>query len=179
MKDSEIIDRIKKGDESAAKYLYSKHFKMMRRLIMKNSGTEHDAKDIYQDAIIVFWEKVTSGNLILSSKISTYLYSVCQNLWRKELDRRKRLSSEEVESSVTLDLDQSERVNAIKICMGKLSETCQEVLQLYYFDNLSMSDIADKLNFSNADTAKSKKYKCKKELDKMVLSIYNASDFLD
>lgn len=179
MKDQEIIERIKKGDESAAEYLYKQHFSMMSRLIKKNSGSEDDAKDIYQDAIIVFWEKITSGDFVLSSKISTYLYSVCFNLWRKELERRKKLSSQEVEGSVELDTNTEERVQAIRRCIDKLSETCQSVLKLYYFDNLQMSEIAQKLNFSNADTAKTKKYKCKKELDKLVLSIYKPSDFLD
>jgi hypothetical protein len=42
-----------------------------------------------------------------------------------------------------------------------------------------MNDIAEKLNFSNTDTAKTKKYKCKKRLDQLVKSIYKASDFLD
>ena len=52
-------------------------------------------------------------------------------------------------------------------------------LMLYYFDGLSMTDIAKQLGFANADTAKTKKYKCKKRLDQLVKSIYKASDFLD
>lgn len=179
MKDSEVIDRIKKGDDSAAEFLYEKHYRMMVRLIVKNSGTENDAQDIYQDAIIVFWEKVTSGNLVLTSKISTYLYSICNNLWRKELERRRRLSSEEADKPVEMDISKDERISSIHECINKLSDTCQKVLKFYYFDNMSMSDIAERLDFSNADTAKTKKYKCKKELDKMVLSNYSASDFLD
>jgi hypothetical protein len=42
-----------------------------------------------------------------------------------------------------------------------------------------MTEIAEKLDFSSSDTAKTKKYKCKKELDQLVLSMYKASDFLD
>lgn len=179
MKDSEVIEKIKNGDDSAAEFLYKKYYRMMVRLIVKNSGTENDAQDIYQDAIIVFWEKVTSGNLVLTSKISTYLYSICNNLWKKELARRRRLSSEEADKPVEMDVTRDERIGSIHKCINKLSDTCQKVLKLYYFDNMSMSDIAEKLNFSNADTAKTKKYKCKKELDKMVLSSYSASDFLD
>ena len=179
MRDSEVIDRIKKGDDLAAEFLYKKHYNMMVRLVVKNSGSEDDAKDIYQDAIIVFWEKVASGNFVLSSKISTYLYSICNNLWRKELERRKRLSSEEADKPTHMDVSKDERISAIHECINKLSETCQKVLKLYYFDNMSMSDIASKLQFSNADTAKTKKYKCKKDLDKMVLANYKAADFLD
>ncbi len=49
----------------------------------------------------------------------------------------------------------------------------------YYFDGLSMQDIADKLGFANTNTAKTKKYKCKKKLDELVKSRYTESDFLD
>ena len=34
---------------------------------------------MYQDALIVFWQKAISGNLKITAKISTYLYSICKN----------------------------------------------------------------------------------------------------
>ena len=61
----------------------------------------------------------------------------------------------------------------------QLGDTCRKVLSYYYFDNMSMTEIAEKLGFANADTAKTKKYKCKKELDNMIKSRYTASDFMD
>ena len=99
MKDNEIIERIKVGDERSLDYLYEKYYGMMTELVMRNSGTEDEAKDVYQDALIVFWQKVKNDQLVLTSKISTYIYSICQNLWRKELDRKKRLSNEESDGS--------------------------------------------------------------------------------
>lgn len=179
MKDHEIIEKIEKGDERAIDYLYEKHYKMMAKLVLRNSGSEDEAKDIYQDALVVFWQKVASKNLVLTSKISTYLYSICQNLWRKELDRKKRLSSEEKDEGFTPDTERKERIEIINKCINSLGDTCKKVLTYYYFDEMSMTDIAEKLGFANADTAKTKKYKCKKELDKVVKARYSASDFLD
>lgn len=179
MKDEVVIEKIKKGDESAIEYLYKKYYRMMINLVQKNNGTEDEAKDIYQDALVVFWEKVASGDFVLSSKISTYLYSVCTNLWRKELERKKKTVSEEHDVAVHVNYGSNEQIEAIHSCIAKMSDTCQKVLTMYYFDRISMAEIAEKLGFSNSDTAKTKKYKCKKELDSLVLSIYKASDFLD
>lgn len=179
MKDNEIIERIESGDERALDVLYQKYYKMMVKLVTRNSGTEQEAQDIFQEALIVFWQKVTSKQFTLTSKISTYLYSICQNLWRKELDRKKRHSNEEKDVPQYRDDDQKERVAIVNQCIKDLGETCQQVLLLYYFDGLSMTDIAKQLGFANADTAKTKKYKCKKELDKLMKSRYSASDFLD
>ena len=76
MKDSDILAKIRQGDESALDYLYKKNYKMMTKMVINNSGSEDEAKDIYQEALIVFWQKAVSGNLVLSSKISTFIYSI-------------------------------------------------------------------------------------------------------
>ncbi len=100
MTEQEIFERICKGDEKTLEFLYKKYYRMMTKMVITNSGTEDEARDIYQDALIVFWQKATSGKLVMTSKISTYIYSICQNLWRKELDRKKRLSNEEKDVAV-------------------------------------------------------------------------------
>lgn len=179
MNEKEIFERICKGDEKALELLYQKYYRMMTKMVITNSGTEEEARDVYQDALIVFWQKATAGNLILTSKMSTYIYSICQNLWRKELDRKKRLSNEEKDTAVILDTESTERERILAKCIDQLGETCKKVLMLYYFEEMSMQDIADKLGFANTDTAKTKKYKCKKKLDELVKAQYSEHDFLD
>jgi RNA polymerase sigma factor (sigma-70 family) len=169
--EAEIFERITKGDEKALELIYKKYYRMMTKLVITNSGTEEEARDVYQDALVVFWQKARSGNLVLTSKMSTFIYSICQNLWRKELDRKKRLSNEEKDSPTTMDMDSPER--------DQLGETCRKVLMYYYFDEMSMQEIAEKLGFANTDTAKTKKYKCKQKLDELVKSQYSEQDFLD
>ncbi len=179
MSDAEILDRIQRGDEKVLEYLYKKYFKMMSNIVMKNNGTEDEAKDIFQDALIVFWQKVTSDSFVLTSRVSTFLYSVCNNLWLKELNRKSRFSTEENERAEVIDYDRQERIDAINLCLSKLGDTCKSLLSYYYFDELSMVDIAEKMGFANADSVKSKKYKCKQELDKLVKMKFKVEDFLD
>ena len=177
--EKEVYERIQKGDEKALEIIYKKYYRMMTKLVITNSGTEEEARDVYQEALIVFWQKARSGNLVLTSKMSTYIYSVCQNLWRKELDRKKRLSNEEKDSPEHIDTDKPEREKIIAKCLGQLGETCRKVLMYYYFDEMSMQEIADKMGFANTDTAKTKKYKCKQKLDELVKAQYSEQDFLD
>ncbi len=152
---------------------------MMVKLVVSNNGSEEEAKDIYQDALIVLWQKAIGGNFTLTSKISTYLYSICLNLWRKELERKSKLSNEEKDEAEWMEDDKKERIKIINECINALGETCRKVLSYYYFDGMTMSDIAEKMNFANPDTAKTKKYKCKQRLDKLIKTKYSASDFLD
>lgn len=151
----------------------------MTKMVITNSGTEEEARDVYQEALIVFWQKAVSGKLVLTSKMSTFIYSICQNLWRKELDRKKRLSNEERDIPVTIDTESEERNKIIAKCIDQLGDTCKKVLMYYYFDEMSMQEIADKLGFANTDTAKTKKYKCKQKLDELIKAQYSELDFLD
>lgn len=179
MNEKDLFERIQKGDEKALEFIYRKYYRMMTKMVITNSGTEEEALDVYQDALVVFWQKARSGNLVLTSKMSTYIYSICQNLWRKELDRKKRLSNEEKDVAESTDMDGPEREKIIALCMAQLGETCRKVLMYYYFDEMSMQEIADKLGFANTDTAKTKKYKCKQKLDELVKAQYSERDFLD
>ncbi|WP_342663937.1 sigma-70 family RNA polymerase sigma factor [Eisenibacter elegans] len=180
IKDAGLIERIKRGDETALDLVYQKNYRTIVRMIMRNSGTEDEAKDIYQEAVIIFWQKALQSDFVLSSKISTYLYAICKNLWRKELERKSRLKDDaEADGEELIDFESEERQTIIHQCINSLGKTCKEVLTYYYFDGLSMQDIAEKLGFANADTAKTKKYKCKKQLYDLVKSKYKATDFLD
>ncbi len=181
MTDAQFLDRIRAGDERSLEELYRKYYRMMVGLVVRNSGSEEEAQDVYQDALIVLWQKVRADELVLTSKLSTYLYSICQNLWRKELERKRRLTSSEnrQEEGEEMDHDRQERIRIVRECIDSLGETCRKVLQHYYFEKMSMAEIAEQLGFANADTAKTKKYKCKKELDEIIKSKYSASDFLD
>ncbi len=179
MKDSEILERISRGDERILDHLYKKYYQMMVRIVLSNSGTEEEAKDVYQEALLIFWQKAASGQLVLTSKISTYLYSICLNQWRRELDRKSRFSGEEADGEEFQDHEEKERLKIVKACIEELSDVCKNILMYYYFDGLSMQDIAEKMYFANTNTAKTKKYKCKKKLDSLIKSRYSTEDFFD
>ncbi len=151
----------------------------MVNIVLKNNGTEEEAKDVYQEALTVFWQKASSGNLVLTSKISTFLYSICLNQWRKELDRKSRLTREEVDGEEYQVHEEKENEQIITQCISELGDVCKKILTYYYFEGLNMTEIAERMNFANTDTAKTKKYKCKKKLDQLVLERFSKSDFFD
>jgi RNA polymerase sigma factor (sigma-70 family) len=107
------------------------------------------------------------------------LYSICLNQWRKELDRRSRLTNEEVDGEEYQTHERDEKMKIVRQCIEELGDVCKEVLSYYYFDGLNMQDIAEKMNFANTNTAKTKKYKCKKKLDQLIKKRYTTEDFFD
>jgi DNA-directed RNA polymerase specialized sigma24 family protein len=87
--------------------------------------------------------------------------------------------NEEKDGVDHFDDDLGERSKIIIECIASLGDTCRKILMYHYFDGLSMNEIAERMEFANTDTAKTKKYKCKKRLDELVLSMYSSSDFLE
>ncbi|MDQ4142046.1 MAG: sigma-70 family RNA polymerase sigma factor, partial [Bacteroidota bacterium] len=102
--DEAIIHGIVNDDEEALAYLYRLHFPMILHFIQNNNGTDDEAKDIYQESIIVFYEKIKAGTLELNCQIKTYLYSVCRRLWLKRLTEKSKYTGSVNDSDVYLNL---------------------------------------------------------------------------
>ena len=66
-------------------------------IIMKNKGSIEDTKDVFQEAIMVLHEKVRvdiiqkDKKLVLTCKLSTYIYSVSKNIWLKRLEQQNKM----------------------------------------------------------------------------------------
>ena len=168
MTEEAIFQRIVEGDEKALAWVYKKYYKLITKMVISNSGSLQEALDVYQEGLVVFWQKSRSGKFKLTSRIGTFLYGVCQNIWFKELNRRKRTEHSEEDFEAPDDTAEKEREKLVEMCLDRLGERCKKILMLYYFDEVSMQQIAAELHFATTDTAKTQKYKCMKKLEEMI-----------
>ena len=179
--EQQLLEGLAQNDRKAIELIYKQHYGMVQSLILSNSGYPDDARDIFQEAMIVLYEKVRSGSFELNSQLKTYLYSVCRRLWLKRLSQMQRLNqvqrlSPEVESleeiiPVEEELDRHEQRNQDFVVMehslNSLGEPCKSLLEAYYLDKKSMVEIAGDFGYTNADNAKNQKYKCLMRLKKI------------
>lgn len=151
---------------------------MILQFVLNNNGNEDDAKDVYQEAIIVLYNKIRSGNFELSAKLKTYIYSVCRRIWLKKLNQSYNKSNniadfEEV-LSVDEDMEQHElkdqQFEKMKSALELLGEPCKTIIEDFYMHNQSMQDICEKFGYTNTDNAKTQKYKCLQRLKKLFFS---------
>ena len=167
MKDLEIIENIRAGKrEKALKFLY-KEFPKVQANVCRSGGSKEEAEEIFSDALLLMIEKVSHPQFELSSKLTTYLYGIARFLWLNELKKSRR--KHELEWSETLiltaedldyDSDEEEQLQVLEQVISKVSEKCQKIFNLFYFQKKSMQEIADLLGFSNLNSAKTQKYKC-------------------
>lgn len=180
--DEAIIAGIRSGDDRALAHLYKLHFPMISHFILSNSGTDDEAKDIYQEGVIVFYEKVKSEELQLTCLIKTYLYSVCRRLWLKRLAEKGRFATkvDDAENFLMLDdeapqqEENERRFGVMEDALNQLGEPCKALLEDYYIRMQNMQDITDRFGYTNTDTAKNQKYKCLQRLKKLFFSAYKA-----
>ena len=173
--DELIIAEIRKKNEVALKELYKTYYPMVVHLICSNNGTEQEAKDVYQDAMIAFYERVQQPDFVLTCKIKTYVYAVCRRLWLKRLTQKKRYHGniDEAESFLQIEeeiksIDELESdYLKMNTAMAGLGEPCVSIIRDFYVNGRSMEDISAKYGYTNADNAKNQKYKCLQRLKKL------------
>ncbi|MBS1525141.1 MAG: sigma-70 family RNA polymerase sigma factor [Bacteroidetes bacterium] len=173
--DSEIVFGILNNSENAIKRLYVAYFPMVMQLIINNNGTADDAKDIYQEAIIVLYNKIKKGDFELNSKLKTFLYSVCRRLWLKRLSQMNRYGGDLhdfqehllVEEEVEDEAERTMHFGKMQSALGMLGEPCRTIIEDFYIKNRSMQEICESFGYTNADNAKTQKYKCLQRLKKL------------
>jgi RNA polymerase sigma factor (sigma-70 family) len=174
-----LLEGMARSDKKAVETLYREHFNMIQALIINNNGTSEDAKDVFQEAMVVLYEKVKKGNFELNCQIKTFVYSVCRRLWLKKLMHQNRFSlSEGHEDAVAVDEDMEEHeqrnleFTVMERAMNGLGEPCRSLLEAFYLQKRSMQDIATGFGYTNAENAKNQKYKCLMRLKKLFFSQY-------
>ncbi|MCF8369619.1 MAG: sigma-70 family RNA polymerase sigma factor [Bacteroidales bacterium] len=179
----EILEGIKNRDTKVLDFIYENFFHPVKLFVMKNSGSLEDAQDIYQDAVLVIYQKVLHENLTLTCSFKTYLYSVCRLLWLKQLEKRRINNRTAEEAGLFIELaedifsinEKNDRYKLYQDHFKKLSFSCQKVLELF-LAKIPLKEIARILGFKSEQYVKKRKFQCK---EKLIQSIKSDPNFLE
>lgn len=163
-------------DENVLKNLYEENYSAIVTYVVKNSGTEHDARDVYQEAFLAVWRNVQLQKFLPASKaeFSAYLYQVGRFKWIDQL-RAKKLrpvsmaepNSVAAEELNLLAKEDQERIEAVRKQFLHLGKNCRELLQRFYFLRQKLREIAESFAWTEA-TAKNNKYRCLQQLKQLL-----------
>jgi len=175
-----LLQGLANNDKKAIETIYKSNYNMVQALIISNNGTAEDARDIFQETMIVLYEKARSGMLELNCQVKTYVYSVSRRLWLKRLQQMNRyVPVVEMMADVVAvdeDIEEHDRVNlefeVMEKAVGSLGEPCKSLLEAFYLQKKNMQDIATEFGYTNADNAKNQKYKCLMRLKKLFFATY-------
>jgi len=171
--DDDILHGIVHQKHEVLTYIYKKSYEPIRQLVTKNSGDDQDAQDVFQEAIVVVYEKVQNQSLKLECRFSTFLYSVARIIWLKELGRKGRKDEESLQDvqseylmfdeNIEQDIEKNERLKLFREHFEMLTEDCKKVLHLF-IAKVSVAEITERMGYSSEQHTKNRRYRCKKTL---------------
>jgi RNA polymerase sigma factor (sigma-70 family) len=166
-----------RGQDEAFRQLYQQYYGLIESIVVTNSGSPEQAKDVFQDGIIVLFNRVRKGDFQLTSSLKSYLFAICRNLWLMKLRTAGREPALEnhheripLEEDLFKTLESTERQQLIAGLMAKLGEDCRRILDLFYYQKMSMAKIMDAFGLGSEQAAKNKKSQCLGKLREMVMT---------
>jgi RNA polymerase sigma factor (sigma-70 family) len=158
--------------EKTLEYLYARTYPVVLHYVKERHGREEDAKDVLQDAMILFFEKVVHDRLVLTAAPATYLVAICKNLWRQEREKRSRqvplAIGYDLPAGETPEPETAQSADGLAEYVKRLGEKCQDILVRFYYFGQRLEQIAADHGYRNIRTATVQKFKCLERLRKAV-----------
>ncbi|MFT4203599.1 MAG: sigma-70 family RNA polymerase sigma factor [Chitinophagaceae bacterium] len=181
--DEELISGLLHNDRICVEKIYKDNFSLIRSYVINNNGDNEEAKDVFQEALILLFEKAKNTDFQLSSRLGTYLYAVSRNIWLKRLsrNRRKEVSTADfleendglADEGNEIAAEKNRQFAIMEEAMDRLGEPCKTLLESFYVQKMDMKAITEMFGYTNADNAKTQKYKCLMRLKKMFFDRYS------
>lgn len=175
-----LIEEVVLGDRAAFRKLYDEYKLKVYNTARNITKDEKAAEDILQEVFVTIYTKLYK--LKKPAAFDVWLYKIvvncCNNYFRKN---KNSISSEDsvIENLAGEDkeipneiLEKKESYEELKKCIDKLSDKLRICIVFYYFNDMSIKEIAEVLNCSEG-TVKSRLFKAKKNLEKELVSMSN------
>lgn len=180
---SQIVEGIQRRDQKVLSDVYREFYPKVLGYIINQGGNETDAKDVFQESIMIIFKYSQENRLNIQEDFGSFLIGIAKRIWLKHIRRlnthERFLDQVEIENSEAHpsdeDLEYETQMALIRKHIVKLGKECQEVLRMVA-EGLKNEEIAKKMEYKGEKTVRTKKYKCKDALIKLIKADPNYSD---
>lgn len=173
-------------DREVIKHLYKKLLPSVQRYITKNNGIADDAYDVFQEAIMYFYNQVVQKKFNEEKyNVYGYIYKVAIARWINKLnkDRRMVFKNEVPEylkqhTNEAFLYRQDEERNIVKKFLSHIGERCVELLTYRIYSNMMFDDIMLQMDFNTVGAAKMSYKRCREKLVQVVKKYPHLADEL-
>lgn len=177
--DEELVQLLQLGNQAevdnALFYLHGRVYHQVCKMVLNNNGTTPDCEDLFQDGMIALYKLARRGVLKTDTNVEAYLFTICRNLWMKELKKKKEtfdlekihntIPVAEVALYTLLDRDKKDAIDQL---LNQTGERCKELLTYYFYDKHRLRKVAELMQYASEQVAKNKKAECMKKLKTLV-----------
>lgn len=146
---------------------YTPYLRTIIKNMVNNNLPEEDKEEIIIDTFFVLWKKYNENNTINS--LSSYMAGITRNLVREKLKKIKdNIETEQCEnlveySKLDIYVEEIEEVNELYKKINNLKEIDIKIINMFYYFNKSIKDIAKELKLSEANV-KTKLHRIRKKI---------------
>ena len=169
--DEMLIKGLLSKQNEWVRLLYDKARPIIIRYALNNDSSVDEAEDLVQNTVIIVYEQILLGKLVLTSSITTYIYGIAKNLWLKELRKKRNLvlrppNESDFESENQDDLTEN-RLIQLQKAIEELDAKCQEILKSRYWQNMRFNEMSQIYNTTVA-SLKMKSSRCHESLQLII-----------
>lgn len=174
--EAKIVSGFRNAESDVLKFIYQEYLPAVIHMVKTNNGAPIDAEDIFQDALVILFEKIQTPGFTLNCTLKTFLYAVCRNLWLHRLEKLKResVTCEIMENfpGAYLDVDrnylEADKEKLYQSYFLQLGQNCQKILSLV-FKRYTTSEIARVLGLESELYVRKRKSQCRKKLIRSIM----------
>lgn len=171
--ENQFIKGVLENDFQVLEKIYSIYLPEVILFVKRNHGNLDDARDTFQEAIVVIFKKASAPNFELTTTFGGYLYGICRYIWLRQLKKKFRtevtLTGDErytVVENVEEELVELEKRQLFRQKLAEMGEDCRHLLRLF-FEGIPLKEIAQKMGYTD-DYVKKKNMLCKQTLASLV-----------
>jgi RNA polymerase sigma-70 factor (ECF subfamily) len=171
--DEVLIGRIANGDRLAMQVLFARHHVRVYRFVLRLVRNEATAEDLISDVFLDIWRQ--AGKFEGRSAVSTWMLSIARfkalsALRRKpeeELDEETAERIEDHADDPEVVLAKKDKAAVLRECLSRLSAEHREVMDLVYYHEKSVQDVAGIVGIPEA-TVKTRMFYARKKLSELL-----------
>ncbi|SMC37677.1 RNA polymerase sigma factor [Pedobacter africanus] len=155
--------------------LYKKVFPLVANHISRMGGSFDDARDIFQDALIIYYEKSAASALTLKHSDKAYLFGIARYVWNKRYkESSKQLSIDQLnadfdeQSGLFAAAEKEISASGLLRLLQTAGQKCMQLLSAFYYEKLNMDEVAERFGFSGPRSATVQKFKCLEKIKETV-----------
>lgn len=170
------LNALIKNNSKVLKEIFDNNFYKVLGFVLKNKGQREDAEDVFQKALLQLAIRYKKEPFEIKTSFEAYLFTVCKNLWRRELNKRKFkvtndgiLELKDDSTDIAMAALEQERWELYNAYFEKLSDNCKQILKLF-FKKTPYKDIVKRFNYNSETVARQRVFKCKNKLKTLISS---------
>lgn len=182
---SHYLEALVKNNSKIILTIYKENFFKVRAFVIKNNGQQQDAEDVFQKALMQLAVRYKKEPFEITSSFEAYLFTVCKNLWRRELNKSKLrvtnndfIEPKDDNEDIAMALLEQKRWDLFNDCLNLISENCKQILKLF-FAKIPYAEIMNKFEYNSETVVRQRVFKCKNKLKELVRGDHRFSTLIE